>query len=133
MSGLVALFAEGVGDGDFAGRESPFGVREEDASRTAHAAADGIAAGQEGGPAGGADLRRDVEIGKAKPLGGHAIEMGCPDRRGAVAAEIAVAEVIGEDDDDVGPLGGLSGGDEESAEGQDEEQGTHGGFPVMVG
>ena len=43
-------------------------------------------------------------------LGGHAVEVRGADRRVAVAAEVAVAEIVGKDDDDVRrPVGGEGG------------------------
>ena len=70
----------------------------------------GVAAGQQGGPRGGADRLGDVEVGEA-----HALAWPCGRGSassialGAEAAEVAVAQVVGEDEDDVGrPIRGGS-------------------------
>ena len=52
---------------------------------------------------------RDVEVREAHALGGHAVEVGRADARMAVAAQVAVAQIVGEDDDDVGQLFGPHG------------------------
>ena len=61
------------------------------------------------GPRGRADRLRAVAAGEAHSLGGHAVEI----RRGlvlaAVAGEVVDAEVVGEDEDDVGLVGCLGG------------------------
>ena len=65
-----------------------------------------IAAGEERRARGGAHRLRDVEVGEADALGRHAIEVGRarPGVAGAraEAADVGVAEIVGEDDDDVG-------------------------------
>ena len=47
-----------------------------------------------------------IEAGESHPFRGHPVEVGRADAGMAVAAEIAIAEVVGEDDDDVGFFGG---------------------------
>ena len=69
-----------------------------------HAAANGQPAGEQRGAAGRADARGDVEIGEAHALAGHAVEVGRADARMAVATQVAVAQVVGQDDDQVGQL-----------------------------
>ena len=100
----VALRLERLGDGDFAGRQAAGRVPPQNAvAVVAHAAADRVAAGEQGGPAGRADLGGGVEIGEPHPFGGHAVEVGRADARMPVAAQVAPAEIIRQDDDDVGP------------------------------
>src|SRR5688500_11806309 len=66
-----------------------------------HAGANGIADGEESGAAGGADFSGAVKIGEAHALGGHAIKIWRADGGVAVATEVAVAQIVREDDDDV--------------------------------
>jgi hypothetical protein len=68
----------------------------------AHAGAAVVLAGHEHAARGRADGGAGVEVGEAQALRGHAVEVGRGDDLLAVAAEIAVAEVIGHDPDEVG-------------------------------
>jgi hypothetical protein len=47
-----------------------------------------------------------IVAGEFHPLGGHAVEIGCFDDFLPEAPEITIAEIIGEDEDDVGLPGG---------------------------
>ena len=67
-----------------------------------HAHPLGIAAGQEGRPGGSADRGGDHEVRELPSLAGQPVEVGRADRFGAVAAQVAVAEVVGEDQEHVG-------------------------------
>ena len=68
------------------------------------------------GARGGADGGGRVELCEAQPLARHAVEVRRPDELLAVAAEVAVAQVVGENQDDVRPallprtLRGFDGG-----------------------
>ena len=98
--GGVTVGGEVVGDGVFVGIESVGGFWEKNVAM--HADALGIAAGEEGGAGGGADGAGDVEGGELFAFFGELIEVGGLDGFGAEAAEVIVALVVGEDDDDVG-------------------------------
>ncbi|MFT6863092.1 MAG: hypothetical protein ACJAVK_001653, partial [Akkermansiaceae bacterium] len=119
--GGVALALEVVGDGVFGGVESFFGRREED--MLVHADALGVAAGEEGGTGGGANRGGDHEVGELAAFGGEAVDIGGLDLGGAEAAEVAVALVIGEDDDEVGLVSGA--GDEAGDQKNEEEDLAH--------
>ena len=56
-------------------REPAAGVGEEHASRAGHAAADRVAAGEQGRPAGRADVGGHVELGPPLSLGGQLVEV----------------------------------------------------------
>jgi hypothetical protein len=60
----------------------------------------GVEAGEQSG-AGGAAARAVVKIGEAQTVGGESVKVrGC--RSGAEAADVGVAHVIGQNDNDVG-------------------------------
>jgi hypothetical protein len=61
-----------------------------------------VPAGHEAGPGGGAD-GGDVELGEANPFPGQAVEVGRLQDGVAVAGEIPVALVVGDDDDYIRP------------------------------
>ena len=63
--------------------------------------ADVVAAGEEGGARGGTDRGSGVEVGEAHATGGKAVEDGRLDGA-TVTADVAVAEVVDEEGDDVG-------------------------------
>ena len=66
-----------------------------------------VAAGEQAGPRGRADIGRSVEVRQSHPLGGHFVEAGGLDDPAAIAAQIPVAEVIGKDHDEIwGAAGG---------------------------
>jgi hypothetical protein len=67
-----------------------------------HAVANRQPPGQQGGSAGRANASGDVKIREAHSLGGETVEVGRLDLFLAVAAEFAVAEIVGQDEDDVG-------------------------------
>ena len=71
-----------------------------------HADAFGVAAGEEGGAGGRANRGSHHEAREFSALGSEAVDVGSLDGLGAKAAEVAVALVIGEDDDEVGLVGG---------------------------
>ncbi len=94
----VALLAEELGDGfspagEAVRRPGHQGVEDGDAVR--------IAAREEGGAGGAADGLGDVKAGEPEALGGHAVDMRGVDVGRSVAPEVAVAQVVGQDDDDV--------------------------------
>ena len=102
-AGRVADLLQRLGQGDLGGRQTVVRVLEEHPLAPAeHPAPQVYAPGQQGRPARRADRGLRVEAGPALALGGHAVEVGRADRRVPVGAEVAVAEVVGEDDDDVG-------------------------------
>ena len=74
-------------------RSRPQGARDPDPMR--------IAPGEQRCPRGGADRLRHREVRGTQPFTGHRIEARRLDARASVAGEIAVAEVVGEDDHDV--------------------------------
>src|SRR5262249_43135291 len=63
-----------------------------------------VEAGHEAGPARAA-AGGVVELGEAQAVLGQGVEVGGADLA-AVTAEVGVAEVVGEDEKDVGPAGG---------------------------
>ena len=50
-----------------------------------------------------------MPVGEPDPFGGEPVDVGGLDvlRLRAVTADIPVAEVVGQEDDDVGPVGGV--------------------------
>jgi len=69
-----------------------------------------VASGQERRAARRADGLRDIEVRETGPLGGEAVELGCPDVFGSEAAEIAITEVVDQNQDDIrGPVGAQTG------------------------
>ncbi len=71
-----------------------------------HAGVAGVAPGHEHGARGRADRRAGVEVGEAQALGGQPVEVRRANELLAVGADVAVAEVVGEDEDDVRPRRG---------------------------
>ena len=63
--------------------------------------ADVVAAGEEGGARGGADRSAGMEVGETHATGGQFVEDRGLDGT-AVAADVAVAEIVDEKGDDVG-------------------------------
>ena len=116
--GGVALSFEVIGDGVLGGIEPAGGGGEEDV--LVHFDPLRVAAGEEGGSGRGADGRGDHEAGELASFLGEAIDVGRLDFGGAEAAEIAVALVVGEDNDEVGLFSGVGkkaqGCEEEGAE-----------------
>ena len=99
--GAVALRLEKIGEGLFVVIEAGLVGGEEDAG---DADTGGVAAGEEGGAGGGADGVGRGPVGEADAFGGELIDVGGGEG-GAVAVEVAVAEVVGVDEDDVGGRG----------------------------
>ena len=67
-----------------------------------------VLAGQQRVARGRANRRGGMSIGEAAPFAGQPIEIRCFDLRRSIAAEVAVADVIGQNNDDVGPFGGAN-------------------------
>ncbi len=88
--------------------------------------AEGVGAGEEGEAGGGAGGGGAVSAGEAEAFGGEAIDIWGVDVGGAVAGHIAIAQVIGHDDDDVGFGAGVGvvGGEEEAQEQEEDEGGV---------
>ncbi len=108
-AGGVAARLQQLGERDLLGRQSRRRIGAEDAGRfravaAEHAVAHRQPAGEQRGPAGRAH-RLDVERRPLLALCGHAIEPRRADGGRAEGAEVAVAEVVGEDDDEVGRRG----------------------------
>lgn len=87
-------------DGDLGQRQAVLVVGLDD--RIAKAGADGVAAGHQPGARGRADVGGGVKGRELRAFLRHAIEIGRADQFRAVGAEIAIAQIVGEDDDDVG-------------------------------
>ena len=85
-----------------------------------------VATGEERGAGRSTKWRGDVAVGKARAAGGEGVDVGRGDTFAPVATEFAVAEVVGDDEDDVRAAGGLScsrgDGAGESGEGEAEEK-----------
>ena len=73
--------------------------------------------GEEGEACGGANGGTGVGVGEADAIFGEAIDVWGEDMGGAVATKISVADIVGEDVEDIGErawgLGGLRGRGEE--------------------
>ena len=81
-------------------RRQPIGVARKDDQRL-QPIAHRVAAGHQFSARGRAD-RHAVEILEPDALGRELVDIGCPDLASAIA-EVGVAEVVGHDEDDVGP------------------------------
>lgn len=103
-AGGVMIGAEQFGDGGGAAGDAGALVWEAAVEVGDGAHADGVrvAPGEQRG-AGGRAHRGDVEVGEAQPAGGERVDVGGGDGR-AVAAEVRVAEIVQQDDHDVGPV-----------------------------
>ena len=86
-----------------------------------HARSDGVTARQERRTARGADFGGGVELREAQAFGGHLVEMRRLDGWVAVATQVAVTKVVGQDYDDVWTRRGGQ------AEGKDRKQGQQQG------
>src|SRR6185369_7043738 len=64
--------------------------------------APGVGSGEHGVSRGGAGGGVGVRVGEANAVCGECIDVWRVDVRGSVAADVAISEIIGEDDDDVG-------------------------------
>ena len=96
MAGAVAVVAEDVRHRDFVVAEH---VASTDGSPAAHAV--GIAAGHQRGPRRRA-IAVHMEVAEPHGFMAQAIQMRRLDDRIAVAAQVAVALIVGEQDDDIG-------------------------------
>ncbi len=99
QAGPVAAGPKGVGERQFVLVEQGA-----PADRVPHAGAVGVVAGVEPRPGGGAG-GADVEVGEAHTIGVQGVDAGRLQDRVAVAAEVAVALVVGDDEDHVGSGG----------------------------
>ena len=98
MAGVVAVFFEHLWQSETLGFEHGTAERSDDAVEVAPV----VATGQEGVAARRADAGGRVAVGEAESGGGEAVEVRGFVERVPVATEIRVAEVVGEEDDDVG-------------------------------
>ena len=126
---IVFILADDLGYGDL-GCYGQAKIRTPNLDRLAAAggaavAADagvaGMQAGHEGAAGGGTDGAAGVALGEAHAGGGEGIDVGSADALLAVTAEVAVAEVVGEDEQDVRPrwrVGRFRWGGEEDGEEQ---------------
>jgi hypothetical protein len=62
------------------------------------------------GPRRGAYRRAGIELGETQALRGQGIDIGSADLLLAITTQVAIAEVIREDENDIG-TGGLNGGE----------------------
>ena len=101
QSGSVARALEEGGNRGLIRPQTRFGL---------DVAADGGVAGMPPGHQAAAGRSTDggtrIRLGEAKSLGGHAVQIRGLDLLLTITPEIAVAEIIGEDKNDVGPEGG---------------------------
>src|SRR5439155_3306303 len=109
---------ESAGDGDFFGLQatgrSP--VKHAAFFAAGHAGADGQSTGEQGSAAGGADTGGDIKIGELHAFTGHSIEVGSANAGMTVTTQIAIAEVVGQDNDDVRRAGGGDQGESDEEE-----------------
>ena len=98
---IEASAVSGQEDGEFfAGRDVlHFDLN---GGRDIHVDAGGVASGHEGGAGGSAEGCGDVEAGETRTFFCHLVDVGRVDVFAAEAAEVGVALVVGEDDDEVG-------------------------------
>ena len=119
VSGGVARLLEEAGEGGNGGVEKVGYASAEVVGFGFKVAADAMAgwkmAGCEGGTTGRADGAADVGLCEEGALGGEAVEVGRFDLAVAVATEGSPAEVVGEDEEDVGAGRELDGGEEVAA------------------
>ena len=93
----VARSLQHVGHGHLVGPQAHFGL-----AIAADGGVAGVLAGHEAAARRRADGAAGVGLGEAHALGGQAVQVRREDVLLAVAAEVAVAEVVGQDEDDVG-------------------------------
>ena len=119
VAGRVAGPAHEVAEGPFVRRQPDLDV----AARRVElvAVALGVAAGHQPRPRRAAHRGRDVGGGEPHAVAGEPVEPRRPHDGAAVAAEIAPAEVVGDDENHVGPRRRLGGGD--AGGGQEEDEG----------
>ncbi len=88
--------------------------------------AEGVGAGEEGETSGRAGGGRGVTAGEALALGGEFVDVGGFESGVAVTGDIAVTEIIGHDDDDVGfPHLGVGDDGERQEENAEKDAGFH--------
>ena len=86
----------------------------------------GSASGHEAGAGGGAIGRGGIAIREAEALGGELVQVGGLDDRISVASEVPIAEVIGEEDENVGRgWGGVGDGDEREGDAAEKGEWLH--------
>jgi len=102
VRGEVSGFFESFGDGDFLGTKVMTVVGD--------IGADGMSAGEDGGAGGGANGSGRVEAVEDDRVLGHVVEVGSLDEGMPGVAAVAVALVIGHDENDMGRLRGESQG-----------------------
>ena len=124
--GGIAPRLHQFGDRDLVERQPLRGVGREHTGRSptsgaVRAAPHGQPPGQQRGAAGRAH-GLDVEIRPLLPLSGHCVQTRRPDVRAAERAEVAVAEIVGEDDDDVRESGRLGAKVEVTGKSDDHRQ-----------
>ena len=123
-AGGVASGLQRFGEGDLRGGQATGGDSAQNAVLVmGHAGADGVATRHERGATRGTDFGGGIELREAQAFGGHAIQVRRLDGRMAVATEVTVTEVVGQDDDDVRLRGGV--GSEGEGRQQGQQQGTH--------
>jgi hypothetical protein len=108
QGGRVECEAVGVGGGEQRGVAFPF-VWLGGTDVVGDAGAGGPLASHDAGASGGADGAGGVAIRKQSAVFGHLIDIGRLVKRAAVAPEVALAEVIDQEEDDVGRGGGSGG------------------------
>ena len=103
---LVPGAGDQLGQGLLGGRQAPLSPRGDDCPHDAHP--QGPAAGHQAGPCRRAN-RAGIELRQIHALSGDAVDGG----RGNLAAvetHVAIAQIVGDEDQDVGPLGAGDGG-----------------------
>ena len=99
VAGGITLGAEELGEGDFARAQVHLAALGDPRE---HAVPVRGAAGEDGRAGGTADGTRGVALSEPGSLPRERVEVGGLDHRMAVDAEISPAEIVGEEDDDVG-------------------------------
>ena len=99
-AGSVALLLEQLGKRNFARMQPRVRVRKKDAAPKTHPHR--MAPREQRRPRRSADRRGDVEICEARPFTGHAVEVRRTKLRRPIDADVAIALIVGKDDDDVG-------------------------------
>ncbi len=109
--GSVTCAPEQLGQRDFGGRQSQFGVlaAEIRSGVGSQAAAERITARHKRSASRRAKWRGRIKVSEARALPGHAVEVRGFEGGMPVAGQVAVPEVIGEDDDYVGMVRGPIG------------------------
>ena len=123
--GGVAVILEDLGHGDRAGRQRELALGL-DLAVGAHRAVPAVLAEHERRAARGADGGAAIPLGEARAFLGHAVEVRRLDELLPVAADVALGEVIAQDEDDV-RLARLGRGDEGGADQEEERRQLHGG------